>query len=143
MLDFLKTIPAPEKTVELNISEIPQENNSNFSISQKIRDYKAANPDAPVKEIAEAAGTSKPYVYQVLGPSAKKQKKPKEKKPEVLLVPKSKTEGFAVGVTQPHYWVISALASGRKTTRTAVLQGIIDQYIRDVLTEANPNGTSV
>jgi hypothetical protein len=138
MLDFLKTMPDMTNATEA-VVPAPK----TFSISQRIADYKAANPDASVKEIAEAVGTSKPYVYQVLGPSAKKQKKPKEKKPEVLLAAKSKTDGFAVGVTQPHYWVISALASGRKTTRTAVLQGIIDQYIRDVLTEANPNGTSV
>lgn len=138
MLDFLKTMPDMTNATEV-VAPAPK----TFSISQRILDYKTANPDAPVKEIAKAVGTSNPYVYQVLGPSAKKQKKPKEKKPEVLLAAKSKTDGFAVGVTQPHYWVISALASGRKTTRTAVLQGIIDQYIRDVLTEANPNGTSV
>jgi hypothetical protein len=73
-----------------------------------------------------------------------KNKAPKNpKKGLEILTHKHKTEGFAIGVNQPHYWVISALASGKKTTRTAILQGIIDQYIRDVLTEVSPNGSSV
>lgn len=140
MLDFLKTTPAPESIAAVESTVIVPK----ISMSQRIRDYKAANPDAPVKQIADAVGTSAPYVYQILGNPPKKDKKPKKsQKPEALLTSKHKTEGFAIGVTQPHYWVISALASGKKTTRTAILQGIIDQYIRDVLTEANQNGASV
>lgn len=136
MLDFLKTNPQAIITSEPPvITEAPK-----LSISQRIRDYKAANPDANIKHIAEAVGTSVPYVYQVLGTPPKKDKK-KAKQDTVL--PKHKTEGFAIGVSQPHYWVISALASGKKTSRTAILQGIIDTYIREVLTEANQNGASV
>lgn len=140
MLDFLKTTPAPEATTETPmITEIPK-----TTIAQRVKDYKAANPDATMRQIAEAMGTSLPYVYQILVPSTKKAKKVKiEKKPEALLATKHKTEGFAIGVTQLHYWVISALASGKKTSRTAILHGIIDTYIRDVLTEVNQNGASI
>ena len=139
MLDFLKTAPAPEAITPVDapaITEIPK-----INMSQRIRDYKAANPDATAKQVADAVGATSIYVYQVLGNPPSKTKK--EKKPESLLASKNKTDGFAIAVNQPHYWVISALASGRKTTRMAVLQGIIDQYIRDVLTEANQNGSPV
>lgn len=136
MLDFLKTNPQAIITSEPPvITEAPK-----LSISQRIRDYKAANPEASIKHVAEAVGTSVPYVYQILGTPPKKDKK---KAKQDAALPKHKTEGFAIGVSQPHYWVISALASGKKTSRTAILHGIIDTYIREVLTEANQNGASV
>ena len=47
-----------------------------MTISKKVRDYKAANPDATDKEIATACETSALYVYQILRP--KKVKKPTE-----------------------------------------------------------------
>ena len=43
-----------------------------MSIAKKVREYKEANPNATVKEIAKACGTSSPYVYQILKPKAKK-----------------------------------------------------------------------
>jgi hypothetical protein len=139
MLDFLKTMPDMTNTPEITMEDKPK-----INMSQRIRDYKAANPDATAKQVADAVGATTVYVYQVLSVPAKKDKKAKAvKKQEVVLTSKHKTDGFAIGVTQPHYWVISALASGKKTTRTAILQGIIDQYIRDVLTEANQNGSAV
>lgn len=47
------------------------------NISQRIRNYKDANPNATMKEIAAAVGTHLPYVYQVLGQPVKKAKKEK------------------------------------------------------------------
>jgi hypothetical protein len=138
MLDFLKTMPDMTNTPEITMTETPK-----ISMANRIRDYKAANPEATAKQISDALGANTIYTYQVLSASKKEKKAKVVKKPEVILTSKNKTDGFAIGVTQPHYWVISALASGKKTTRTAILQGIIDQYIRDVLTEANPNGPSV
>jgi hypothetical protein len=139
MLNFLeKNNTAPEAPVAPASSEPVK------TLASRIRDYKSANPTATARQIGDALGTTSIYVYQCLGYQTKIAKKAKSpKKPEMLLASKNKTEGFAIGVTQPHYWVISALASGKKTTRTAILQTIIDQYIRDVLTEANQNGASV
>ena len=116
-----------------------------MSIKAKILEYKQQHPQATVREIASQLKTSKPYVHQTLTGyknPLNSRVKVQAKKSEVL-APKHKTEGFAIGVSQPHYWVISALASGKKTTRTAILQGIIDQYIRDVLTEVKSDGSSV
>lgn len=138
MLDFLKTMPDMTNTPEITMEDKPK-----ISTSQRIRDYKAANPNATGKQISDALGTSIVYTYQVLSAPKKEKKAKVVKKQEVTLASKHKTEGFAIAVTQPHYWVISALASGKKTTRMAILQGIIDQYIRDVLTEANQNGSAV
>jgi hypothetical protein len=42
------------------------------TLSAKIREYKAANPAASIKDIAAALNTSKPYVYQSLFPKGKK-----------------------------------------------------------------------
>ena len=42
------------------------------TLSAKIREYKAANPAASIKDIAAACNTSKPYVYQSLFPKGKK-----------------------------------------------------------------------
>jgi hypothetical protein len=42
------------------------------TLSAKIREYKAANPTASIKDIAAACNTSKPYVYQSLYPKGKK-----------------------------------------------------------------------
>lgn len=141
MLDFLKNMPDMTNAPEITM----QENAPKISMAERIRNYKAANPDATVKQIADAVGTSLPYVYQVFASSPKKTKKAEaaKKKTDTLIASKHKTEGFAIGVTQPHYWVISALASGKKTSRSAILRDIIDQYIRDVLTEVKSDGASV
>ncbi len=141
MLDFLKTMPDMTNAPEITM----QENAPKISMAERIRNYKAANPDATVKQIADAVGTSLPYVYQVFASSPKKAKKAEaaKKKTDTLIASKHKTEGFAIGVTQPHYWVISALASGKKTSRSAILRDIIDQYIRDVLTEVKSDGASI
>ena len=42
------------------------------TIVSQIREFKAANPDATIKDIAAACNTSKPYVHQVLFPKGKK-----------------------------------------------------------------------
>jgi len=141
MLDFLKTVPDMTNKPEITM----QENAPKTTMAQRIRDYKAANPKATSKQIAEALGSHPVYVHQTISNyknPIKDRVKTQAKKPEGL-APKHKTDGFAIGVTQPHYWVISALASGKKTTRTAILQGIIDQYIRDVLTEVKSDGASI
>ena len=137
MLDFLKTMPDMTNTPEITM----QEDASKISTAERIRNYKAANPDATVKQIAEAVGTAPVYVYQVF--AKPKTVQAEKKKADTLIASKHKTEGFAIGVSQPHYWVISALASGKKTNRSAILRDIIDQYIRDVLTEVKSDGTSV
>jgi len=142
MLDFLKTMPdmtnAPEITMQEAAPKTP--------MSKRIREYKAANPDASVKQIAETLGTSTVYVYQTISNyknPIKARIKDAKKSTDSLIASKHKTEGFAIGVSQPHYWVISALAAGKKTSRSAILRDIIDQYIRDVLTEVKSDGTSV
>ncbi len=141
MLDFLKTMPDMTNKPEITM----QESAPKISMAQRIRNYKAANPDATMKQVAEAVGTSLPYVYQITtnykNPINQRVKARSEK--QEMLAPKQKTEGFAIGVSQPHYWVISALAAGKKTSRSAILRDIIDQYIRDVLTEVKSDGTSV
>jgi len=142
MLDFLKTMPdmtnAPEITMQEAAPKTP--------MSKRIREYKAANPDASVKQIAETLGTSNVYVYQTISGyknPIKARVKDAKKSTDSFIASKHKTEGFAIGVSQPHYWVISALAAGKKTSRSAILRDIIDQYIRDVLTEVKSDGTSV
>lgn len=45
-----------------------------MTISEKIKAYRAANPEAKEKDIAKALGTSTPYVYQVLHDYAKQRK---------------------------------------------------------------------
>lgn len=69
MLDFLKAMPDMTNTPETTMIEAPK-----TTISQRIRDYKAANPNATMKEVAKAVNTSLPYVYQVLVPTMKKTK---------------------------------------------------------------------
>ena len=54
-------------TQEITMIETPK-----IPMTKRIRDYKAANPDATAKEIAEAVGTTAVYVYQVLAVPAKK-----------------------------------------------------------------------
>lgn len=48
-----------------------------------------------------------------------------------------KSEGFAIGVTPSHYWMVTALAAGRKSNRRAILEEVIDFYIQNKLA-ANP-----
>lgn len=76
MLDFLKNMPDMANTPEITMIETPK-----TSISQRIRDYKAANPDATAKQIADAVGTTAVYVYQILSVSAKKTRKAKKVEP--------------------------------------------------------------
>jgi len=45
----------------------------------------------------------------------------------------NKTDGFAVGVSQPHYWVITALAHAKNKPRVQILEDIINHYISCVL----------
>lgn len=66
MLDFLKTMPDMTNTPEITMQE------PKTPMSKQIRDYKAANPDANAKQIAEAVGTTAVYVYQILAVPAKK-----------------------------------------------------------------------
>jgi hypothetical protein len=142
MLDFLKNVPDMTNTPEITMhEEAPR-----APMSKRIREYKAANPDANAKQIASALGTSTVYVYQTISGyknPIKDRVKAAKKSTDMLIASKHKTEGFAIGVSQPHYWVISALASGKKTSRSAILRDIIDQYIRDVLTEVKSDGASV
>ena len=53
------------------------------TLSAKIREYKAANPTASIKDIAAACNTSKPYVYQCLYPKGKKAVDKKVEAPKV------------------------------------------------------------
>jgi hypothetical protein len=71
MLDFLKTIPDMTNTPEITM----QEETPKISMSARIRNYKAANPDANAKQIADAVGTSTVYVYQILSNPPKKTKR--------------------------------------------------------------------
>ena len=76
MLDFLKTIPDMTNTPEITM----QEETPKISISARIRNYKAANPDANAKQIADAVGTTSVYVYQILSNPPKKNNKVKTAK---------------------------------------------------------------
>jgi hypothetical protein len=71
MLDFLKTIPDMTNTPEITM----QEETPKISMSARIRNYKAANPDATAKQIADAVGTTSVYVYQILSNPPKKAKR--------------------------------------------------------------------
>jgi hypothetical protein len=44
-----------------------------------------------------------------------------------------KTDGFAVGVSKPHYWVITALAHAKNQPRTQIMEEILNHYIACVL----------
>lgn len=66
MLEFVKINPNMT-TQEITMVEAPK-----TTISQRIRDYKAANPNASANEIADAVNTTAVYVYQVLAVPAKK-----------------------------------------------------------------------
>ena len=70
MLDFLKTMPDMTNTPEITMHEEAPK----IPMSKRIRNYKAANPDATAKQIAEAVGTTAVYVYQVLANPPKKAK---------------------------------------------------------------------
>jgi hypothetical protein len=78
MLDFLKNMPDMTNTPEITMIETPK-----TSISKRIRDYKAANPDATAKQVADAVGTTAVYVYQVLSVPVKKATKTKKVEPVV------------------------------------------------------------
>ena len=76
MLDFLKNVPDMTNTPEITM----QEETPKISMSARIRNYKAANPDATAKQIADAVGTSAVYVYQILSNPPKKNSKVKTAK---------------------------------------------------------------
>jgi hypothetical protein len=44
-----------------------------------------------------------------------------------------KTDGFAVGVSQAHYWVITALAHAHNKPRVQIMEDIMNHYISCVL----------
>ena len=71
MLDFLKTVPDMTNTPEITMHEEAPK----IPMAKRIRDYKAANPNATAKQIAEAVGTTAVYVYQTLATPPKKEKK--------------------------------------------------------------------
>jgi hypothetical protein len=73
MLDFLKTMPDMTNTPEITMQEAAPKT----SMSARIRNYSAANPDATARQIAEAVGTTAVYVYQVFASQKKKAKKVK------------------------------------------------------------------
>jgi hypothetical protein len=77
MLDFLKTMPDLTNTPEITM----QEDAPKISMSTRIREYKAANPHATAKEVADAVGTSTIYVYQILANPPKKAKTAKKTEP--------------------------------------------------------------
>ena len=76
MLDFLKTIPDMTNAPEITMQEAAPKT----SMSARIRNYKAANPDANAKQIADAVGTSTVYVYQILSNPPKNNNKVKTAK---------------------------------------------------------------
>ena len=75
MLDFLKTMPDMTNTQEITMHE-PEKKPL---LSERILAYKAANPDASQKHIAEAVGTSGGYVSTVLSQEANKKPTAPEK----------------------------------------------------------------
>jgi len=44
-----------------------------------------------------------------------------------------KQDSFAIGVSAPHYWMITAMAKTQNFSRTQALEGIIEHYIHTVL----------
>ena len=46
-----------------------------------------------------------------------------------------KKDGFAIGVSAEHYWVITAMAKGQDSNRMQILEQIIDSYIHNVLSK--------
>jgi hypothetical protein len=71
MLDFLKNVPDMTSTPEITMHEEAPK----IPMTKRIRDYKAANPSATTKQIAEALGTTAVYAYQALATPPKKKKK--------------------------------------------------------------------
>lgn len=45
----------------------------------------------------------------------------------------NKQDGFAVGVSKPHYWVITALAHAKNKPRAQIMEEILNHYIACVL----------
>ena len=46
------------------------------------------------------------------------------------MVNPDKSSNFAIGVNPEHYWLITGLAHGNHTNRKAMLDEIIDYYIK-------------
>lgn len=47
----------------------------------------------------------------------------------------TKSEGFAIGVTTEHYWLITGIAQGKLSNRSSVLEEIIEHYIKCVFSK--------
>lgn len=47
-----------------------------------------------------------------------------------LMTNPEKSDHFAIGVTSDQYWLITGMAHGNRTNRKAMLQEIIDHYIK-------------
>ena len=73
MLDFLKNVPDMTNTPEITMHE----DTPKIPMTKRIRDYKAANPSATTKQIAEALGTTAVYAYQALATPPKNANKAK------------------------------------------------------------------
>lgn len=43
-----------------------------------------------------------------------------------------KTDSFAIGVSQQHYWLITSIAEARNISRTDVLGGIIQLFVNNI-----------
>ena len=79
MLDFLKNVPDMTNTPEITMHE----DTPKIPMTKRIRDYKAANPNASTRQIAEALGTTAVYVYQALANPPKRAYKLKTAKKAV------------------------------------------------------------
>lgn len=50
-------------------------------------------------------------------------------------LPSKKSDGFAIGVSPMHYWVITATASSRNMSRSAILEEILTKHLDATLAE--------
>ena len=66
--------------------------------------------------------------------SESKQPNRKSRRMPVINKNSKKNDGFAIGVNTSHYWMITALAEGKRSNRMAVLEEVIDYYIQNKLT---------
>lgn len=66
------------------------------------------------------------------------------KKPRAMpkQMPEKKVNGFAIGVSQGHYWTITALAQGLHSNRQQVLERIINHYIETVMSKSVPEDSN-
>lgn len=62
-----------------------------------------------------------------MAPTTTKAKPPRKL---VTLHKPGKTDAFAIGVSQEHYWLITAIAGAKGTNRMATLAKIIESYAK-------------